>query len=47
MAAIPRSDELADEWKDPQLLESVTAGATRIVLTEGQKMSVSPRLLAR
>jgi len=46
-AIVRRSNQLADEWQDPELLESLTPGATRIVLSEGQKVSVNPRLLAR
>ena len=46
-AVARRSNELADEWQDPRFLESLAPGATRIVLAEGQKVSVSPRTIAR
>jgi hypothetical protein len=48
VAAVPRrSNELPDEWQDPGFLESLAPGATRIVLAEGQKVSVNPRLMTR
>ena len=48
VAAIARrSNQIADEWQDPELLESLTPVVTRVVLGEGQKVSVNPRLLAR
>jgi protocatechuate 3,4-dioxygenase beta subunit len=48
IAAIARrSNEMADEWQEPRLLELVAPGATRVVLSEGEKMSISPRLIAR
>jgi len=48
VAAVPRrSNELADEWQDPEFLEFLAPGATRIVLAEGQKVSVTLRMMAR
>jgi hypothetical protein len=45
VAAVER---MADgEWQDPDVLESVIPGAMRVTLSEGQKLSVSPRLIAR
>jgi uncharacterized GH25 family protein len=41
-------DRMVDgEWQDPDVLESVVPGALRVTLTEGQRLSVSPRLIAR
>jgi hypothetical protein len=41
-------DRMVDgEWQDPDVLESVIPGAMRVTLTEGQRLSVSPRLIAR
>jgi protocatechuate 3,4-dioxygenase beta subunit len=36
-----------DEWQDPDFLESILSGATRVALREGQTLSVSPKLIAR
>jgi protocatechuate 3,4-dioxygenase beta subunit len=36
-----------DEWPDPDFLDSLISSATRVTLAEGQKVSVTPRLLAR
>jgi len=34
-------------WQDPALLESVSRAASRVTLTEGQKTSVSLKLIPR
>jgi hypothetical protein len=34
-------------WLDPDLLDSLTPGASRVTLSEGQKISANPRLTAR
>ena len=48
MAAIGRrSDEGADEWQDPQLLDAIAPRAMRVTLTEGQKLATSLKLIAR
>jgi protocatechuate 3,4-dioxygenase beta subunit len=39
-----RASEDNGEWMNPELLDSLTAGATRMTLSEGQKASVSPKL---
>jgi hypothetical protein len=39
--------EGGDAWQDPEFLESVAIGATRVTLTEGQKLSVSARVIAK
>ena len=36
-----------NEWQDPTFLQPLTARATRISLSDGQKASVSPKLIAR
>ena len=38
-----RSDEGADEWQDPQLLEAIMPRATRMVLSEGQRVAIALR----
>lgn len=40
-------EELAGGWQDPALLETLARGATRVTLTEGQKTSVSLKLIPR
>jgi hypothetical protein len=35
------------EWEDPDFLTSIASRANRIVLSDGQAMSVSPRLIVR
>lgn len=35
----------ADAWQDPEFLETIAPRAARITLTEGQKLSVSPRVI--
>ena len=35
------------EWQDPDVLESLVAGATRITLTDGQTATVSARIIIR
>ena len=48
MAAIGRrSDEGADEWQDPQLLDAIVPSAMRVTLIEGQKLLTSLKLSAR
>jgi hypothetical protein len=48
IAAAPTvpSGQTGDEWMEPDLLEGLASRATKIVLTEGQKISVSTRVLA-
>jgi protocatechuate 3,4-dioxygenase beta subunit len=36
-----------NEWQDPTFLQSLTARATRISLSDGQRVLVSPKLIAR
>ena len=36
-----------DEWRDHDVLESLTSGAMRVTIGEGQKLSVTPRLISR
>ena len=45
VAAVDRLQ--ADEWQDPDFLESILSRATQVTLREGQRLSVSPKLLAR
>jgi hypothetical protein len=40
-------DELAGGWQDPALLDSIARAATRLTLTENQKLPVSLKLIAR
>jgi hypothetical protein len=42
-----RASEDNGEWMNPELLDSLTPGASRITLAEGQKISVSPRPTGR
>ena len=35
------------EWQDPMFLDAIAARATRVTLTEGQKLSVTLRLVVR
>jgi hypothetical protein len=42
-----RASEDNGEWMNPELLDSLTPGASRITLAEGQKVSMSPRLTGR
>ena len=42
-----QADEVTEGWKDPALLESVSRAASRVTLTEGQKSSVSLKLIPR
>ena len=42
-----RASEDNGEWLNPEVLDTLTAGASRITLSEGQKTSTSLRLLAR
>jgi hypothetical protein len=42
-----RSDEVADEWQDPQVLDAIAPNAMRVTLTEGQKLATSLKLIAR
>jgi len=35
----------ADAWQDPEFLETIAPKAARVTLTEGQKLSVSPRVI--
>jgi hypothetical protein len=35
------------EWQDPQLLEALAPRATRVVVTEGQHVTVTPTLIIR
>ena len=42
-----RASEDNGEWMNPELLDSLTPGASRITLAEGQKISMSPRLTGR
>ncbi len=42
-----RASEDNGEWMNPELLDSLTSGASRITLAEGQKISMSPRLTGR
>jgi hypothetical protein len=42
-----RASEDNGEWLDPDLLDSLTPGAARITLSEGQSISASPTLRAR
>jgi hypothetical protein len=34
-----------DAWQDPEFLESIALLAARMTLTDGQKLSVSARLI--
>jgi hypothetical protein len=34
-----------DAWQDPEVLEALASGAARVTLTEGQKVSVSARVV--
>jgi hypothetical protein len=43
VAAVDRL--LEGEWQDPDVLESLVPRATSVVLDEGQKISVNPRLI--
>jgi hypothetical protein len=45
VAAVDRL--LEGEWQDPDLLASLVQGASSVILGEGQKLSVNPRLLTR
>ena len=49
VAAVDRMEGTAafGEWQDPTVLESLVPGATRIVLAESQRLSLSPRLIVR
>jgi hypothetical protein len=49
VAAIDRMQgtEGFGEWQDPAVLQSLVPGSTRITLGEGQKPSVTPRLIVR
>jgi hypothetical protein len=42
-----RASEENGEWLDPDLLDSLTPGATRITLSEGQSISANPTLRTR
>jgi hypothetical protein len=42
-----RASEENGEWLDPDLLDSLTPGAARITLSEGQRISANPTLRAR
>ena len=42
-----RASEDNGEWMNPELLDLLTPGASRITLAEGQSVSVSPRLTGR
>jgi hypothetical protein len=42
-----RASEENGEWLDPDLLDSLTLGAVRITLSEGQSISANPRLRTR
>ena len=42
-----RASEDNGEWLDPDLLDSLTPGAARITLSEGQSISANPTLRAR
>jgi protocatechuate 3,4-dioxygenase beta subunit len=42
-----RAGEGNGEWLNPELLESLTSGATSITLAEGQKTAVNPKLVVR
>jgi hypothetical protein len=48
-AAVDRipGSETGTEWQDPELLESISRSATRITLTEGQKLAVSTKVIVR
>ena len=35
----------ADAWQDPEFLESISPRASRATLTEGQKLSISARVI--
>jgi hypothetical protein len=36
-----------EEWRDPDFLESIVSGATRVTLGDGQRLSVTPKLILR
>jgi len=42
-----RASEENGEWLDPEVLDSLTAGAVRITLSEGQSISANPTLRSR
>ena len=42
-----RASEGNGEWMNPELLNSLTPGASRITLADGQKISIGPRLTDR
>jgi hypothetical protein len=42
-----RASEDNGEWMNPELLDLLTSGASRIALAEGQKISITPRLTGR
>ena len=35
------------EWQDPAFLNAIAPRATRVTLTEGQAVSITPRLIVR
>jgi hypothetical protein len=37
----------AGEWQDPDVLDTLVAGATRVTLTEGETRSVRVRVIGR
>ena len=41
-----RAGEGNGEWLNPELLESLTSGATSITLAEGQKTAVNPKIVS-
>ena len=49
LAAINGTDvaNVGDEIDNPDFLESLVAGATRVTLSEGRRVSLALRLLAR
>jgi hypothetical protein len=46
VAAVPRM-AFEDERQDPEYLDSIARQATRIVLTEGQGVTIEPKLISR
>jgi hypothetical protein len=36
-----------EEWRDPDFLESIVSGATRVTLGDGQRLFVTPKLISR
>jgi hypothetical protein len=42
--SVPRDG--ADAWQDPEFLDSISLRASRVTLTQGEKLSVSARFIA-